>query len=142
MRLLFGFRVSTLSVNGADPFSYHYDNDSLLTAVGNAALGVNLSLTCDTRNGLLTGTGLGSLTDSYVYNGFGEVTNYLAKFGTADLYKTDLSRDKLGRISQKIETVGGIANTFDYAYDVAGHLVEVKQNGIVQSSYGYDTNGN
>ncbi len=136
------FRVTTLSVNGAAPFSYHYDNDSLLTAVGNATLGINLTLTRDARNGLLTGTALGSLTDSYVYNGFGEVSQYLATFGTADLYKTDLSRDKLGRITQKIETVGGIANTFDYAYDVAGHLVEVKQNSIVQSSYGYDTNGN
>ncbi|TAN67540.1 MAG: PASTA domain-containing protein, partial [Methylobacter sp.] len=136
------FRVTTLSVNGVDPFTYQYDKDSLLTAVGNTALGINLTLTRDARNGLLTGTVLGGLTDSYVYNGFGEVSQYLAKFGTADLYKTDLSRDKLGRITQRIETVGGIANTFDYAYDVAGHLVEVKQNGIVQSSYGYDTNGN
>ncbi|MCX7093902.1 MAG: hypothetical protein NTY50_10695 [Methylobacter sp.] len=128
------FRVTTLSVNGADPFSYQYDNDSLLTSVGNATLGINLTLTHDARNGLLTGTALGSLTDSYSYNGFGEVSQYLATFGTADLYKTDLSRDKLGRITQKIETVGSIANTFDYAYDVAGHLVEVKQNGIVQST--------
>ncbi len=128
------FRVSSLSVNGADPFSYHYDNDSLLTAVGNATLGVNLTLTRDAQNGLLTGTALGSLTDSTSYNGFGEVSQYLATFGAADLYKTDLSRDKLGRIIQKTETVGGIANTFDYAYDVAGHLVEVKQNGIVQST--------
>ena len=143
MRPLFGFRVSNISVNGADhPFTYQYDNDSLLTAVGNATLGINLTLTRDARNGLLTGTGLGTLTDSYVYNGFGEVSHYLAKFGTADLYKTDVSRDKLGRITQKIETVGGIANSFDYTYDTAGHLVEVKQNGIVQSSYGYDTNGN
>jgi RHS repeat-associated protein len=40
------------------------------------------------------------------------------------------------------ETVGGSTRTFDYAYDVAGRLIEVKQNGIVQSSYGYDDNGN
>jgi len=82
------------------------------------------------------------LTDSYVYNGFGEVTGYLAKYATADLYKTDFSRDKLGRITQKIEAVGGSTSTFDYAYDAAGRLVEVKQNGAVQSSYGYDDNGN
>ncbi|MFI3155322.1 MAG: PKD domain-containing protein [Methylococcaceae bacterium] len=136
------FRIKTLSVNGANAFTFGYDNDSLLTSVGNATLGVNLTLTRDARNGLLTGTALGSLTDSYSYNGFGEVTNYLAKFATADLYKTDVSRDKLGRITQKIETVGGSTSTFDYAYDVAGRLVEVKQNGIVQSSYGYDDNGN
>jgi YD repeat-containing protein len=128
------FRVSTISVNGANPFTYQYDNDSLLTAVKNTTLGINLTLTRDTQNGLLTGTALGSLTDSYTYNGFGEVSQYLAKFGTADLYKTGVTRDKLGRITQKIETVGGSTSTFDYAYDAAGRLVEVKQNGAVQSS--------
>jgi RHS repeat-associated protein len=138
------FRVGTVSVNGANPFSYQYDNDSLLTGVKNAALGINLTLTRNAQNGLLTGTALGSLTDSYSYNGFGEVTGYLAKHATADLYKTDVSRDKLGRITQKIETVGGSTSTrtFDYAYDVAGRLVEVKLNGTIQSSYGYDDNGN
>jgi RHS repeat-associated protein len=118
------------------------DNDSLLTGVKNTALGINLTLTRNAQNGLLTGTALGSLTDSYSYNGFGEVTGYLAKYATADLYQTDVSRDKLGRITQKIETVGGSTSTFDYAYDVAGRLVEVKLNGAVQSSYGYDDNGN
>jgi len=136
------FRVSTVSVNGTNPFTYQYDNDSLLTAVGNTAIGINLTLTRSAQNGLLTGTALGSLTDSTTYNGFGEVTGYLAKYATTDLYKTDVSRDKLGRIAQKIETVGGSTNTFDYAYDVAGRLVEVKQNGVVQSNYGYDSNGN
>ncbi|WP_292433361.1 RHS repeat-associated core domain-containing protein [Methylobacter sp.] len=136
------FRVSTISVNGANPFTYQYDNDSLLTAVKNTALGINLTLARNTQNGLLTGTALGSLTDSYSYNGFGEVTQYLAKYTTADLYKTEFSRDKLGRITQKIETIGGSISTFDYAYDVAGRLIEVKLNGAVQSSYGYDENGN
>jgi RHS repeat-associated protein len=138
------FRVSTISVNGANPFTYQYDNDSLLTAVKNTALGINLTLTRNAQNGLLTGTTLGNLTDSYSYNGFGEVTGYLAKYATADLYKSDVSRDKLGRITQKLETVGGSSHTYDYAYDTAGRLIEVKQNGIVESryGYGYDDNGN
>jgi len=136
------FRVGTVSVNGANPFTYQYDNDSLLTAVKNTALGINLTLTRNAQNGLLTGTALGSLTDSYSYNGFGEVTGYLAQYATADLYKTDVTRDKLGRITQKIETVGGSTSTFDYAYDVAGRLIEVKLNGAIQFSYGYDDNGN
>ncbi len=33
-------------------------------------------------------------------------------------------------------------DTLLYAYDVAGRLVEMKLNGAVQSSYGYDSNGN
>jgi RHS repeat-associated protein len=130
------FRISSLSVNGADEIAYGYDADSLLTQVG------SLTLNRDTQNGLLTGTTLGSLTDSYTYNGFGEITGYLAQYAESDLYRADLTRDKLGRIIQKIETVSGSTNTFDYAYDVAGRLKEVKLNGVVQASYGYDDNGN
>jgi RHS repeat-associated protein len=57
-------------------------------------------------------------------------------------YKTAFTRDKLGRISQKVETVGGSTHTYDYAYDTAGRLVEEKKDGLVQNSYGYDQNGN
>ncbi len=99
------FNLTELKVNGLDPVAFQYDNDQLLTQAG------SLTLSRSAQNGLLTGTALGGLTDSYSYNGFGEVT-------------------------------GGSSNTFDYAYDVAERLVEVKQNGIVQSSYGYDSNGN
>ncbi|WAK01496.1 NHL domain-containing protein [Methylobacter sp. YRD-M1] len=130
------FRVSSISVNGADAIAYGYDADSLLTQAG------SLSLNRDTQNGLLTGTVLGSLTDSYTYNGFGEVTGYLAQHAGSDLYKADLTRDKLGRIIQKIETVAGSTSTFNYDYNVAGRLKEVKLNGVVQASYGYDDNGN
>jgi len=130
------FRVSGISVNGADEIAYGYDADGLLTQAG------NLTLKRDVQNGLLTGTELGSLTDGYTYNGFGEFTGYLAQYAGTDLYKADLTRDKLGRIIQKIETVGGSTRTFEYDYDVAGRLKEVKLNGIVQASYGYDDNGN
>ncbi|MGZ8237201.1 MAG: PKD domain-containing protein, partial [Methylobacter sp.] len=130
------FRTKTLSVNGTDAISFGYDNDSLLTSAGSAALGINLTLKRNSQNGLPTGTALGSLTDSTTYNGFGEVSGYLVKAATTELYKTGFTRDQLGRITQKVETVSGITKTFDYAYDDAGRLVEVKLNGAVQSSYG------
>lgn len=130
------FRVAGISVNGANAVAYGYDADSLLTNAG------DLTLSRDAQNGLLTGTTLGSLAGRYNYNGFGEISGYLALYGTSDLYKTGFSRDKLGRISQKIETVGGVTNTYDYGYDEAGRLIEVKLNGAVQASYGYDANGN
>jgi RHS repeat-associated protein len=136
------FRVSSISVNGGNPFTYQYDNDSLLTSVGNTALGINYTLARNAQNGLLTGSTLGSVTDSYTYNGFAEMTSYLAKFTTTDLFKTDFTRDKLGRITQKVETIGGVVHTFDYAYDLAGRLIEVKQDNLVQERYGYDDNGN
>jgi RHS repeat-associated protein len=130
------FKLSALRVNGSDAIAYQYDNDGLLTQAGGMALSHHA------QNGMLTSTELGSLTDSYTYNSFGEFIGYLAQYTGADLYKTDFTRDKLERIIQKIETVGGSTSTFEYDYDVAGRLKEVKLNGVVQASYGYDDNGN
>src|SRR6185503_19339580 len=52
------------------------------------------------------------------------------------------TRDKLGRITQKTETVGGVADTYSYSYDLAGRLTGVDKNGASVESYGYDDNGN
>lgn len=130
------FRVTALTVNGANPISFSYDADSLLTNAG------ALSLSRGAQNGLLTGTVLGKLNDSYSYDGFGEVTHYEAKIDTDAVFKTDFTYDKLGRITRKLETLGASSNTYDYAYDTAGRLSEVKRNNSVTASYSYDTNGN
>ncbi|WP_348245998.1 RHS repeat domain-containing protein, partial [Salmonella enterica] len=50
--------------------------------------------------------------------------------------------DSLGRIVQKTETLAGITTINQYAYDPAGRLTEVKQNGVTTATYGYDANGN
>ena len=63
------FRLTSISLNGADPVSYGYDADSLLTQAG------SLTLSRNAQNGLLTGTTLGSVSDTQSYNGFGEVTD-------------------------------------------------------------------
>ena len=130
------FRIATLNVNGANSVSYGYDADSLLNQAG------RLKLTRDARNGLLTGTVLALATDSYTYNGFGEVSDYTAKYNGSDLLAFQYGYDKLGRVVQKIETENNVTNTFDYQFNLAGHLIEIKKNGVVQKSYGYDSNGN
>jgi len=130
------FRITSVTLNGANAVSYSYDADSLLTGAG------DLSLTRSSQNGLLTGTELGSMTDSYSYNSFGELSGYEAKYNNFSHLKIAYSRDKLGRITQKKETRGDVLNTFDYRYDDAGRLVDVKKNNAVQSSYSYDDNGN
>jgi RHS repeat-associated protein len=130
------FRVTSINVNGANPINYSYDADSLLTQAG------SLTLARNTANGLLTGTSLGSLTDSYQYNSFGEMSVYEAKFDSFSHLKLVYSRDKLGRITQKQETRNNAINIFDYGYDTAGRLVEVKKNNAVQAVYTYDDNGN
>ncbi|MGH8488937.1 MAG: RHS repeat domain-containing protein, partial [Gammaproteobacteria bacterium] len=102
----------------------------------------SLSLTRDPDNGLITDTVLGTVNDSPGYNGFGEVEDYSANHNSTALLSLHYTRDALGRITQKTETQGGLTATFDYSYDLAGRLIEVKQNGVTTASYGYDQNGN
>ncbi len=130
------FRITSRSVNGGNTISFGYDNDSLLTSAGSQ------SLAYDAANGLLTGTTLGVLADSYGYNGFAEVTSYNADANSASVFNTTFTRDKLGRITQKVETVQGVAATFDYFYDAAGRLITVNRNGSLHESFTYDSNGN
>ncbi|MBL8253480.1 MAG: RHS repeat protein, partial [Candidatus Competibacter sp.] len=130
------FRLTSVSVNGANPVAYQYDPDSLLTRAG------DLTLSRDAQNGLLTGTVLGSVSDSLGYNGFGEVATYSAAHNGAALFATQYTRDALGRITEKRETVQGVADTYAYGYDPAGRLVQVSKNGAVASGYAYDANGN
>jgi YD repeat-containing protein len=40
------------------------------------------------------------------------------------------------------ETISGTTTTFDYTYDLAGRLKEVKTNGTITATYNYDSNGN
>lgn len=131
------FRVATLKVNDVDAIDFHYDDDSLLIQAG------SLNLSRHAQNGLLTGSTLGNVTDGLGYNGFGELTNYSAQYSGAPLFATQFSRDKLGRITQKMETIGGVTTSYDYAYDLAGRLIGVdRQNGATITTYAYDNNGN
>ncbi len=129
------FRLSQVTVNGANPIAYTYDADSLLTGAG------SLTLTRNAQNGLLTGTTLGNVSDSRSYNTFGEVTGYTATVGGTSQYAVQYTYDRGGRISRKVETVGGIT-TDDYGYDLRGQLIEVKRDTTVVARYAYDANGN
>jgi RHS repeat-associated protein len=130
------FRVSNQSVSGASTVAFTYDPDSLLTGVG------SLTLTRSPSNGLLTGTTLGSVTDTWTYNSFAEPLTYTASYSGGPFYTAQYTRDPLGRITQQVKTIGGVATTFDYHYDPAGRLIQVQQNGTTTASYTYDSNGN
>ncbi|MDE2179981.1 MAG: tandem-95 repeat protein [candidate division NC10 bacterium] len=130
------FRVASQSVNGANLVAFTYDADSLLTGAG------SLTLTRNAANGLLTGTALGSVTDTRTYNSVAESLTYTASYSGAPFYAAQYTRDKLGRITQQVETIGGVTTTFDYSYDLAGRLIQVQQNGSITASYTYDSNGN
>lgn len=132
------FRVASQSVNGGNTINFSYDNDNLLTGAG------NLTLTRNPQNGLLSGSTLNNVTDTFTYNGFAEPTNYNAKFNTTNLYDVNYTYDKLGRITQKTETIGGVSTVFVYGYDSTGRLTTVTLNGAPQPMviYGYDNNDN
>ncbi|MBK1722057.1 hypothetical protein CKO23_07295 [Thiocystis violacea] len=130
------FRISSITLDGADTIAYGYDADSLLIQAG------DLTLTRDAQHGLLTGTALGSVSDRYAYDDFGGLAGYSAESGAGSLIEISYTRDKLGRITQKRETRGALEQVYDYRYDRAGRLVEVKKDSVVQSTYTYDDNGN
>lgn len=130
------FRVSSISVNGAYPVSYTYDDDGLLIQAG------AMSLTRDPATGFLTGTTLGVVTTSYTYSPFGELATMSASVSGSPIYTTTYTRDKLGRITTKVEMIQGVTKTYDYGYDAAGRLDTVAIDGILEADYDYDLNGN
>jgi RHS repeat-associated protein len=82
------------------------------------------------------------VTDTIGHDGFGELASYRAAASGASVLEIQYARDGLGRIARKTETIGGITGIFDYAYDAAGRLSEVRKDGAVLSAYTYDANGN
>jgi RHS repeat-associated protein len=128
-------RVTSLSVNGVAT-TFSYDADTLLTQAG------DLTLTRDPSNGVITATALGNQRVTLSYNGFWELTGTTASYNTTLLLGHKYNRDQLGRITQKVETLGGADTTVDYVYDLAGRLAQVKQNGTTTATYTYDSNSN
>ena len=84
----------------------------------------------------------GLVTDAITYRTFGETTAHEVKTGGAAVYLVDYVRDKIGRITKKTETIQGAARVYEYAYAAAGRLAEVKEDGVVVSTYTYDANSN
>lgn len=129
------FWLHTLTIVGQST-SYGYDGDGLLTSVG------ALSLTRSTQNTQLLGTTLGAVNDDWTYNPFGEPESYEVRINGAGFYRTEYTRDKLARITEKRETVDGLTSVFQYDYDLAGRLDQVRRNGQLLSDYAFDGNSN
>jgi RHS repeat-associated protein len=130
------FQIVTEKVNGEAPIAYQYDADGLLLKAG------DLTITRDPQTGLVTATTLGAVTTANGYNAFGELLHQEARTLGQPVFTADYTRDLLGRITRKIETIEGTTDTWDYTYDPAGRLQEVHRNGNRLSHYDYDANGN
>ncbi len=135
-------RLGTQTVGTTPAVAFDYDNDGLLTDAG------ALLLTRDPAefpdSGMLAGTTLALVTTALDHNAFGELEEEEALFGASPLYLLEiLSRDALGRIATKRETIGtDPAVTTDYTYDPAGRLDTVTIDGVPARDYAYDLNGN
>ncbi|RKZ90335.1 MAG: hypothetical protein DRR19_10400 [Candidatus Parabeggiatoa sp. nov. 1] len=130
------FRVTAARINDANTINYQYDTDSLLAQAG------DLTLTHDAQHGLLTATELGNLKTERTYNRFGEIETETATYNGNTGYSVQYVHDKLGRITQKTETVGNTTSVWVYGYDDAGRLSTVSQDGVITEQYSYDSNGN
>ncbi|QPJ62341.1 MAG: RHS repeat protein [Candidatus Nitronauta litoralis] len=114
-------RVTSRSVNGGNTIAFGYDDDDVIDMAGSETLNYYPS------SGLLKDTTLDNVIDDRTYNGFGELDTYTASTDISnvvtEVFKEEfILRDKLGRIKQKKETVNGASHTYDYTYDLAGHL--------------------
>jgi len=116
--------------------SFAYDQDGLLTQAG----GLTIARRAD--NGLISGSELGSTSTTQTYNGFGELASVQADAGGTPVYSATYSRDKLGRITARSETIQGATTVRTYGYDLAGRLQDVSVNGEPSARYEYDDNGN
>ena len=130
------FRPVSQSVNGANAINLSYDNDDLLIGVG------DLTITRSPQSGFPTGSSLGIINVAVGFNGFGELVSYDATAGANSIFRNAFTRDALGRLVQKTETIGGVTDAYGYTYDVAGQLTRVDKNGVAAEAYAYDANGN
>ena len=120
--------------------NYGYNQDSLLTSAD------DLTLARDPQNGLLQGSSPDHITDTFVYNPFGEPEDYQASFNASSLFQQSFERDNYsdrerggGRITRKTQTIQGVTQVYDYGYDLAGRLESVTVDGTLQSTYVYDS---
>ncbi|MBK9132345.1 MAG: hypothetical protein IPM20_12010 [Gammaproteobacteria bacterium] len=123
-----------VGING-DMIAYGYDNDGLMTRAG------ELGITRDAANGLLNGTELAGITTTDSYNGAAELIGHTASIDGSLIAGYAYSRDALGRITGRSETLDGASVAESYAYDLAGRLIGVTRDGVT-TTWGYDANGN
>ncbi|MDP2673555.1 MAG: RHS repeat-associated core domain-containing protein [Dehalococcoidia bacterium] len=141
-------------------FQYSYDNNFFLT-------GMTLNSGTDTLQHLLTRDTDGLVTDigpftitrsgpggapAAISDGTSTLTlgyDSLARTASRDhvangqqAYNIQLTYDNVGRVLQKVETVGGTPHTYAYTYDADDRVVQVQRDATTVESYGYDLNGN
>ena len=128
--------IVSQTVNGANSVALTYDRDGLLKTAG-AATNTYLS-----TNGLLSTIAVGSTTETFSYNTFGEITSHQVRYGTTTLYSNTVAYDKGSRITSETEVVQSSTNSRNYGYDLQDRLTSVAVNGGAAKVMTYDDAGN
>lgn len=134
--------VSSDTVTGtaSSIISYQYNDDQEIKKAG------DVNITYHVPNGYMTGTTMGSgstgFTDTYSYNTYGEVIGYQAKYGTTVIYDLTVTRDAIGRVDGKTQTMNSVTDSFDYTFDSSGRLTQTNKNSVTVATYSYDSNSN
>jgi RHS repeat-associated protein len=92
--------------------------------------------------GAITEISGGPLETSQTWDGFGRLGSRTDTVAGHQNYKMALIRDAAGQLTQKVETVAGVAHTYTYGYDVDGRLTDVHRDGALVEHYAYDADGN
>jgi RHS repeat-associated protein len=135
-------KIQSGSKGGSDQTSseitYNYDDDGFLTQAGEATIGL------DPATGSVVSSQLGKVKETYGYDQeYGELKMMALSFNEQDLYQENLTRDDLGRITnKKVIPVGKKPFEFAYSYNPAGQLSSVHKDNELVSKYEYDFNGN
>lgn len=124
------------AINDASFLDCSYDRDGLAIRVG------RLTLSRDPESGYVRSTAIDAINDSRTYHENGLLASYTASIHAQPLWSYRLRYDRLNRITNKVETLHGISHTYDYEYDLRGHLARTFKDGSLLATYEYDANGN
>jgi RHS repeat-associated protein len=125
-QLVVSDHLASASVN------FNYDKDGLLSRAGDEDLSRN-------GQGDISGTKIGSITESVSYNSYGEVTEDVFKDkGKKNIFDIQYDRDGLGRVA----AIRDNEHSTTFEYDSQGRLYKTFEDGHLVRTYNYDQNGN
>ena len=128
--------VSSYAVDGGTPVVIQRDKDGRVTGEG------IFSISTQEAMGTPVSIGDGVLDWQYTYDAYGRAQSHSLDLVSGSYYSWSVVRDTAGRIVSLDESVEGVSTTETYDYDADGQLTEVRRDGVLEESYGYDQNFN
>ena len=133
---LFITKISLLSGSDAITTSLTRDHEGLVTGYG------PFTIVRDGPVGAQSAIGDGTLNLTLAYDALAQRTQRNLMVNGQAIYRSQLNHDKAGNLTQNIETMSGISHTLTYKYDADRQLLQVRRDGVLIESYGYDFHGN